>query len=91
VLIVSAHFRSLCNDSLSYTTQAYLAYNSPIVEWSIVISVSVYLSVCVSVCLRSYLQIYMYNFHHFLCMLSMAVAQSSYVGIVIRYVLLVFG
>jgi len=47
VLIVSAHFRSLCNDSLSYTTPAYLAYNSPIVEWSIVISVSVYLSVCV--------------------------------------------
>jgi len=90
VLIVSAHFRSLCNDSLSYTTPAYLAYNSPIVEWSIVISVSVYLSVCV--CLSAIISSDLYvQFSPFLCMLSMAVAQSSYVGIVISYVLLVFG
>ena len=54
-------------------------------------SVSVCLSLCV--CLSAIISsdLYVQFSPIFLCMLPMAVAQSSYDGIVIRYVLLVFG
>ena len=43
--------------------------------------------VCLSVCLQAYLQNYTAKFTIFLCMLSMSMAQSSFGGIAIRYVL----
>jgi len=59
----------------------------PVGKRSIVMSVSVCLSVCVIVCLRSYLRNYTSDLRHFLCMLPMAVAQSSSGSVVICYVL----
>ena len=47
--------------------------------------------VCVFVCPWSYLRNYTSDLHQFICMLPVAVARSSSGGVVIRYVLTVYG
>ena len=63
----------------------------PVGERSIAMSVSVCLFVCVFVWPRSYLRNNTSDLHQFLCMLLTAVALSCSGGVVIRYVLPVYG
>jgi len=57
---------------------------SPIGEQSIMMSVSVCVSVCLSAIISSELHVQSCN--HFLCMITMAVARSSFGGVVMCYV-----